>query len=105
MSTTTLLLHFEDEAAAAQRLAQAAGIQAICIKRHRFPDGEVKLRLPPALPPRVVILRTLDQPDPKLVELLLAAGTARELGAQHLTLVAPYLAYMRQDIAFTPARP
>ena len=102
MSTTTLLLHFEDEAAAAQRLAQAAGIQAICIKRHRFPDGEVKLRLPPALPPRVVILRTLDQPDPKLVELLLAAGTARELGAQHLTLVVPYLAYMRQDIAFMP---
>jgi ribose-phosphate pyrophosphokinase len=32
----------------------------------------------------------------------LAARTARALGAQHLTLVAPYLAYMRQDIAFTP---
>jgi ribose-phosphate pyrophosphokinase len=34
--------------------------------------------------------------------LLLAAHTARELGARHLTLVTPYLAYMRQDIAFTP---
>jgi len=28
-----------------------------------------------------------------------------ELGAGHLTLVSPYLAYMRQDIAFTPIAP
>jgi ribose-phosphate pyrophosphokinase len=50
----------------------------------------------------VVVLRTLDHPNEKLVELLLAARTARTLGARHLTLVAPYLAYMRQDIAFRP---
>jgi ribose-phosphate pyrophosphokinase len=36
------------------------------------------------------------------VELLLVARTARQLGATQLTLVAPYLAYMRQDIAFNP---
>jgi len=30
------------------------------------------------------------------------AQTARELGAQDLTLVAPYLGYMRQDMAFRP---
>jgi ribose-phosphate pyrophosphokinase len=47
-------------------------------------------------------LRTLNNPNEKLVELLLAAQTARDLGARHLTLVAPYLAYMRQDIAFHP---
>ena len=49
-----------------------------------------------------MILRTLNNPNEKLVELLLAAQTARTLGASHLTLVAPYLAYMRQDIAFQP---
>jgi ribose-phosphate pyrophosphokinase len=37
-----------------------------------------------------------------LTELLLAAAGARELGARRLTLVSPYLAYMRQDMAFTP---
>ena len=31
----------------------------------------------------------------------MAARTARTLGATHLTLVAPYLPYMRQDIAFS----
>jgi ribose-phosphate pyrophosphokinase len=54
------------------------------------------------LPARVVVLRGLDAPNEKLVELLLVARSARALGARHLTLVAPYLAYMRQDIAFAP---
>jgi ribose-phosphate pyrophosphokinase len=98
----SLLLHFDDETASAQRLAQAAALPTALIERHRFPDGELKLRLPATLPPHVVLLRTLAQPNEKLVELLLAARTARELGAQRLTLVAPYLAYMRQDMAFTP---
>ncbi len=54
------------------------------------------------LPARAVLLRSLYQPNDKLVELLLAARAARGLGVRHLTLVAPYLAYMRQDIAFHP---
>lgn len=97
-----LLLHFDDEQDAAQRLAQASGLAMAAVTRHRFPDGEIRLRLPDALPGRVVLLRSLDRPNDKLVELLLVARTARELGAAHLTLVAPYLAYMRQDIAFHP---
>ncbi|MDE2616528.1 MAG: ribose-phosphate diphosphokinase [Burkholderiales bacterium] len=97
-----LLLHFEDETASAARIAAAAGMPHACIQRHRFPDGELKLRLPATLPPHMVLLRTLAQPNEKLVEILLAAHAARTLGAMQLTLVAPYLAYMRQDIAFAP---
>jgi ribose-phosphate pyrophosphokinase len=97
-----VLLYFEEERMSAARIAQAAGFASQAIVRHRFPDGEVKLRLPPNLPARVVLLRSLGHPNDKLIELLLAARTARTLGAQHLALVAPYLAYMRQDIAFTP---
>jgi ribose-phosphate pyrophosphokinase len=98
----SLLLHFDDETASAQRIAVAGGLATACIERHRFPDGELKLRLPAALPTHVVLLRSLAQPNEKMVELLLAAQTARTLGAKRLTLVAPYLAYMRQDMAFTP---
>ena len=97
-----MLLYFDDEAAMASRLAAAAGLTPVAIERHRFPDGELKLRLPPQLPARVVLLRGLQQPNEKLVELLLVAVAARELGARHLTLVTPYLAYMRQDMAFSP---
>lgn len=97
-----MLLAFDDEAAFAGRLAKALDVPLALIERHRFPDGETRLRLPPCLPPAVVMLRGLQDPNAKLTELLLAAAGARELGAERLTLVAPYLAYMRQDLAFSP---
>jgi ribose-phosphate pyrophosphokinase len=97
-----LLLAFDDEAVLAQGLAAELGLPLHIIQRHAFPDGETRLRLPPALPPQVLLLRGLQQPNAKLTELLLAAAGARELGAQQLTLISPYLAYMRQDIEFTP---
>ncbi|TGD74853.1 ribose-phosphate diphosphokinase [Mangrovimicrobium sediminis] len=97
-----LVLAFPDSLPQASALAQALAVDVQAIEVHAFPDGESRLRLPPELPSRVVLMRSLDQPNTKLVELLLAAGTARELGARHLSLVAPYLCYMRQDIAFQP---
>lgn len=98
----TLLLHFDDETVEAERLARAAGVDCAVIERHRFPDDELHLRLPQALPRQVVVYRSLHRPNEKLLELLLVVRTAGRLGAEHLTLVAPYLAYMRQDAEFTP---
>ena len=98
----SLILAFADEAALAQRLAAALAWPLALVDEHDFPDGETRLRLPPRLPERVVLLRGLQQPNAKLTPLLLAAAGARELGSRHLTLVSPYLAYMRQDMAFTP---
>jgi ribose-phosphate pyrophosphokinase len=98
----SLVLAFDDEAALAQRLAAALALPWALVERHRFPDGETRLRLPPALPVRVVLLRGLQDPNAKLTELLLAAAGARDLGARQLLLVSPYLAYMRQDMAFNP---
>ncbi len=62
MVRPALLLHFDDETDQASRIAAAAGMPTACITRHRFPDGELKLRLPERLPPRVALLRSLDPP-------------------------------------------
>ena len=97
-----MLLAFDDESTLAQGLATALGVPLGSVQRHHFPDGETRLRLPPNLPAEVVLLRGLQDPNAKLTELLLAAAGARALGAHKLTLVSPYLAYMRQDMAFTP---
>lgn len=102
MKSAPLLLHFDDEDASALRIATSTKFERSTVERHRFPDGELKLRLPAQVPEHVIVIRSLDYPNEKLVELLLLAHTARSLGARHLTLVAPYLAYMRQDIAFRP---
>lgn len=102
MSPAPCLLCFADELPLAHRMAKANGMALAEVERHVFPDGELRLRLPPQLPQHVAVLRSLHQPNTKLLELLLTARTARTLGARHLTLVAPYLAYMRQDTAFRP---
>lgn len=96
----TLVLYFDDEREAACRFAETAGFTSAVVDRHRFPDGELKLRLPASLPAKVIVYRSLVNPNEKLIELLFVAQTARQLGASDLTLIAPYLAYMRQDIAF-----
>lgn len=95
-----MLLCFEDYMAQTRKFAAALGKPCELVGVHRFPDGESRVTLPAQLGKRLVFCRSLDRPNDKLVELLLAATAARRLGADHLTLVAPYLCYMRQDIAF-----
>jgi ribose-phosphate pyrophosphokinase len=97
-----MIVSFDDYETQSQQLAKALAIPCEIIQCHRFPDGENKLTLPAQLAKHVIVCRSLNQPNEKLLELLLAAKTARQLGAKTLTLVAPYLCYMRQDIAFRP---
>ena len=97
-----MLLGFKDYNKQAQRLADALDLPYSLIDTHHFPDGESKVTLPEKLPPHVVFCRSLDRPNEKLIELLLAAKTAKSLGATRLTLICPYLCYMRQDTAFNP---
>ena len=97
-----LVLGFPEYLPQAQRLAAALNVQLQEVSLHQFPDGESLLRLPVDLPEHIVICRSLNQPNDKLIELLLCAKTAREQGVKRLTLVAPYLCYMRQDIANQP---
>lgn len=75
------------------------------IKLHRFPDGESLVTLPDGLVGRdVAILAALRDPDQVALPLRFAAETARELGAARVGLIAPYLAYMRQDRRFEPGQ-
>lgn len=86
-------------ASIARRLDAKPGI----IETRRFPDGETWLRY--ATDPGgqdIAIVCTLDRPDDKFLPLIFAAQTARELGASRIGLIAPYLAYMRQDQRFHP---
>lgn len=86
----------------AEALARALDVPLGEVDLHSFPDGETRVRLPVELDAHLVFCLSLDQPNDKLIALLLAARTARESGARRLTLVAPYLCYMRQDKAFSP---
>lgn len=97
-----LILGFPSDIAQAERLAAATGIASAAAGVHHFPDGESRVRLPTELPGHVAFYCTLADANRRLIELELAAAAALELGADTLTLIAPYLCYMRQDVAFHP---
>ena len=85
----------------ADALASRGGAKVARATVRRFPDGETYVRIEtPVIGRDVAIVCTLHRPDDKVLPLLFLAATARELGARHVGLVAPYLAYMRQDRRF-----
>ncbi len=99
---TTIVLGFTDYEVQARRLAKALQVPFRLVEVHHFPDGESRVRLPLDHAKHIIFCRSLDRPNDKLVELFLASATARQTRATKLTLVAPYLCYMRQDASFHP---
>lgn len=77
-----------------------------CMGEHvqrQFPDGESYLNIISDVAGQdVVVLCQLHHPNNKLIELMLFAETVKQQGAKTVSLVAPYLAYMRQDKKFQP---
>jgi ribose-phosphate pyrophosphokinase len=99
--TKQMIVAMPGNEAMAAAVAQHTGAQVGQIELRQFPDGETYLRYTQDVAGiELVIVCTLDHPNGKLMPLLFAAKSAAELGAARITLVAPYLAYMRQDRRF-----
>ena len=96
---------FADTLVFGRALARAARRRVVGVALHRFPDGESLVRVRPPVGRHAVLVRSLADPNAKLVEVLLAADALRRAGARRVTLVAPYLPYMRQDAVFRPGEP
>ena len=83
-----------------KQIAETLNIPSHEITIHHFPDKESLVTLPEKKSEHVIFYLSLDYPNNKLVELLLACKTVRKQGVKRLSLVAPYLCYMRQDKSF-----
>jgi len=100
---TPLVYALPGNEAFADGLCAACPAERGALELHQFPDGESLLRLDTSPRGRdVALVCTLHQPDAKLLPLLFAAAAAGDQGATSIGLVAPYLAYMRQDRSFHP---
>ncbi len=67
-----------------------------------FPDGDTYLKYNTSVKGKKVVIVHSFQPDSEksLYRVIFAAETAKDLGAKKVILVAPYLAFMRQDKRF-----
>lgn len=98
-----VLLPFPAQRPLAEALAPRVRARVGRLEWRRFPDGESLVVVDEALEGcDVAILATLHHPDDLSLALRFAAQTAREFNACSVGLIAPYLAYMRQDKRFHP---
>lgn len=86
----------------ASRIAWKAKSRYCAVEKKYFPDGDLYVRFLKRVKGEHVVIVQSFQPKPQeaLVEAVWAAVNAWDLGAKKVTLVAPYLAYMRQDSRF-----
>ncbi len=100
-SAMRLILPLPGNETFAQRLANAGGWELGVLEVRRFPDGESYVRLlSDVVGKSVYLVCTLARPDEGFLRLVFAADAARSLGARTVSLIAPYLSYMRQDRRF-----
>jgi ribose-phosphate pyrophosphokinase len=68
-----------------------------------FPDGESYIRIFTDVKDKhAILICTLNKPNNKILPIYFLSQTLKVLGAKKVCLVAPYLAYMRQDTTFNP---
>ena len=82
------VLAFDDEHDMADALARALGVPLALVERHRFPDGELKLRLPATLPPAASTMTS--QAAPAITFLLQFAPMASWVCAGMLSPPSPW---------------
>lgn len=92
---------FNENSSLSTRLIESGQFELGETDIRRFPDGESYVRtLTPVNQRKVIILANLHHPDDKLLPLLFLCQTLKDQHAAHISLVAPYLPYMRQDKRF-----
>lgn len=98
---TPILFALPGNEATTAQLSELLGWEQGSLQVRLFPDGESYVRYHSEVKGRqVVLVCTMNRPDEGFMPMYFAAGIARDLGAASVGLVAPYLAYMRQDAVF-----
>jgi ribose-phosphate pyrophosphokinase len=76
-------------------------IRNLKFRKRYFPDGESYFRVMEDVKGKeIVVVCSLNDPNAKILDLALISRTLRDNGAVRVGLIAPYLAYMRQDKQF-----
>jgi ribose-phosphate pyrophosphokinase len=85
----------------AEGLAKSLGGEIGEVIARRFPDGESYVYVESNVEEKTaIVVASLREPDEKFLPLVFLAAALEDLGAEKIILVAPYLAYMRQDRRF-----
>lgn len=87
----------------AAKVANLLNDQLCPIETRKFPDGERYIRIKGKIPDEVVVIQSTGYPqDENFMELFLIIKNLKDIGADKVKAVIPYLGYSRQDKRFKP---
>lgn len=92
-----VIIGFQDEAALARDLARRLGFPLITVRTEQYRSGELRLVVPRGDVRRAVVVANVAADPSSLWRLLVLARGLRERGVRRVDLVAPWLAFGRQD--------
>lgn len=97
----TIIFSFPNYEKLTEKINRPLGLNIGSVTVRHFPDGESFVKLNTDVKGKsVVLVCGLDNPDQKAMAVMFFANVAKELGANKVGLVTPYLGYMRQDKKF-----
>jgi ribose-phosphate pyrophosphokinase len=87
-----------------KKIAESLGVSIVPVNLKNFPDGEYCLRFEREFENEevVVVQSTGPHQDSNILQLLMMIDAAKDLGAEKVVAVVPYLAFARQDKRFLP---
>ncbi|OYT29052.1 ribose-phosphate diphosphokinase [Thermoplasmatales archaeon ex4572_165] len=72
---------------------------------HRFPDGELYVRIKEKIEKHEILIIQTTYPDENIIELFLLLDACKRANAKKITVIIPYFGYARQDKQFKPGEP
>ncbi|MFB6189796.1 MAG: ribose-phosphate diphosphokinase [Halapricum sp.] len=99
-----MIVSGSDSQVLAAELAAVTGDRLARVEYERFPDGELKVRVPDPPTDRAVVVASTPTSDAHL-ELLQLQDALREAGVDKIVTVLPYMGYARQDRVFESGEP
>jgi len=88
---------FKDDIVVARAAARHFGVRPHIITERHYPYGELSVRIHATIPARAVVAASIDERPQSLFRTLVLAHALRGAGTRRIDLVAPWIAYGRQD--------
>jgi ribose-phosphate pyrophosphokinase len=92
-----VVIGFKDEAALVRSAARKLRARSVFAVESKFRAGEISVSESAGRARRVIVVSNVTEAPSSLFRILLLASAARTAGAQRVELLAPWIAYGRQD--------
>lgn len=102
MKSSVYIVGFKDGASLVRAVAKRIGARTTFAATTTYPSGEIAVRLAAPVTGRCIIVADVEEDPSSLFRVLLVVEALRSSGAKRLALLAPWIAYGRQD---RPAHP